>query len=108
MSGQKSKTQIIDERKANLPLPEEPPIPSDWNTKDQRAVNVAKGTEESDIATQEAVAATAAETTAGLIRGPATKGSGVREEDGVDLSAVGREGEEHLGGLPKDALKKKK
>jgi hypothetical protein len=102
MPGQKSKAEIIDERKANLPLPEEPPVPSDWNSADERTVNIMKGSKDSDIVSRDASTATST----GLSGGPATKGSGVREEGGVDLKEVGREGEEHLGGLPKDALKR--
>lgn len=41
-------------------------------------------------------------TTTGL-REPATKGSGAREEGGADLSGVGRQGKDGLGGLPEDA-----
>lgn len=94
---QKSKSEIIEERRTNLPLPEDPPTASDWNSADARNVNVSAGggSDASDISTGDAA-------TSGL-RGPATKGSGVREEGGADLSAVGREGKDGLGGLPQDA-----
>jgi len=82
MSGQQSKAAIIAERQANLPLPEDPPAASDWNSSDARNVNVGSGAVESDISTGQG-------STAGL-RDPATEGSGVRQEDGVDLSGVGR------------------
>ena len=85
MSGQKSKAEIIDERQANLPLPEGPPTASDWNSADARKVNAESG-EEADVSTGNGSAA-------GL-REPATKGSGVREDNGVDMSGIGREGKE--------------
>jgi len=98
MSGQQSKADLINERQANLPLPEDPPTASDWNSSDARTVNVGAGDVSSDISTGDA-------STTGL-REPATKGSGVREEGGADMSGVGREGKDNLDGLPKDALKK--
>jgi hypothetical protein len=97
MPDTRSKEEIIDERKARLPLPEDPPVAPDWNTADVRSLNVGSGGTESDFSTGDA-------STTGL-RGPATKGSGVREEGGADLSGVGRQGKDHLGELPKDAIK---
>jgi hypothetical protein len=90
-----SKADIIAERQANLPLPEQPPVASDWNSADARNVNVSAGSKETDISTGDA-------SSAGL-REPATGPSGVRTEGGVDLSGVGREGKDSLDGLPKDA-----
>lgn len=98
MPGQQSKADLIAERQANLPLPEDPPVASDWNSADARTVNVASGERQSDISTGDA-------STTGL-RGPSTKGSSVREEGGADMSGVGRQGKDNLDGLPKDALKK--
>ena len=96
MSGQQqSKADLIAERQANLPLPEDPPVASDWNSADARTVNVKAGERQEEISISEASAA-------GL-REPATKGSGVREEGGADLSGVGRQGKEGLSGPPKDA-----
>ena len=43
--GEQNKKQIIEERKANLPLPDQPPGPSDFNSADQRTVNVGSGGE---------------------------------------------------------------
>jgi len=96
MSGQ-SKADIIAERQANLPLPEDPPTASDWNSSDARTVNVASGERQSEISTGDA-------SSTGL-REPATGGSGVREKGGADLSGVGRQGKEGLSDLPKDAKK---
>jgi hypothetical protein len=95
MSGQQSKADLINERQANLPLPEQPPVQSDWNSSDARTVNVGAGGVSSDVST-------GAGSTSGL-REPATGGSGVREEGGVDLSGVGRQGKDGLNDLPKDA-----
>jgi hypothetical protein len=94
---QQSKADIISERQANLPLPEHPPVASDWNSSDVCTVNVAAGERQSEVSTGDA-------STTGL-REPATAGSGVRQEDGADLSGVGRQGKEGLDGLPKDATK---
>lgn len=44
---EKDKPQIIEERKANLPLPDDPPGKSDFNSADGRIVNVGSG----DVAT---------------------------------------------------------
>lgn len=96
-SENKSKADIIAERQANLPLPEDPPVASDWNSADSRTVNVKAGERQSEISTGDA-------SSAGL-REPATTGSSVREEGGADLSGVGRQGKDGLSGLPKDATK---
>jgi hypothetical protein len=45
----KSKEEIIEERKANLPLPEQPPTASDWNSADARNVNVGSGRVEAEV-----------------------------------------------------------
>ena len=92
-----SKANIIEERRVNLPLPENPPVASDWNSADARTVNVAAGERQTDISTGEA-------SSTGL-REPATGPSGVREDGGVNLSGVGRQGKEGLDDLPKDATK---
>ncbi|PBP19086.1 tubulin gamma chain (Gamma tubulin) [Diplocarpon rosae] len=97
MSGQKSKQDIINERVSNLPLPEDPPVASDWNSASS-AINFKGGERQEEVPNSEV-------TDTGLSGGPATKGSGVREEGGADLSNVGRQGKEGLDGLPKDATK---
>ena len=38
-----SNQETIDDRKANLPLPDQPPTSSDWNSADARNVNVGAG-----------------------------------------------------------------
>ena len=83
-----SKDQTIEERKANLPLPEQPPATSDWNSADASTVNVGSGRSEAEanIGTNDA-------SKAGL-REPASK-------EAQDLSNVGRQAVE--GELPKDA-----
>ncbi|KAG9249001.1 hypothetical protein BJ878DRAFT_485726 [Calycina marina] len=90
MSGQQSKADLIDERRSNLPLPEDPPTTSDWNSADSRKTGTGSGS----------ISTTEGETLG--INNP-TKGSGVREAGGEDLSGVGRQGREGLSGLPKDA-----
>ncbi|KAH9906923.1 hypothetical protein F4778DRAFT_724005 [Xylariomycetidae sp. FL2044] len=88
-----SKADKIEETKANLPLPEQPPVAPDWQSADARNVNVGSGRLESDISTGPG-------STSGL-REPASKG------DDVDLSKVGRQGKDNLPGPPKDAAYKK-
>ncbi|KAJ9141621.1 hypothetical protein NKR19_g7403 [Coniochaeta hoffmannii] len=88
---QESKQEHAERVKANLPLPEQPPVPSDWQSFDARNVNVGSG----------AVSADEKHSTVGL-REPATKADPGPEE----LSRVGREGHDNLEGPPKDARAK--
>merc|ERR1711939_1059619 len=97
MPEEKSKAEIIAERVANLPLREDPPVASDLNSANANTVNVKAGERHAELPNSE-VSDTGLE-------GAATKGSGVREEGGADLSKVGREGKDNLDGLPKDATK---
>jgi hypothetical protein len=86
-----SKEQKIDEAKANLPLPEDPPVASDWQSADARNVNVGSGGVQAPIGT--GVGASAG------LREPAST-------DAQDLSNVGRQGVEGLSHPPKDAAAK--
>ncbi|KAF2716963.1 hypothetical protein K431DRAFT_349941 [Polychaeton citri CBS 116435] len=79
-SADKSKAQIIEERKANLPLPEQPPVASDFNSADASTVNI--GSDRTDGSLSHNSEA---------LREPATEG-------------VGREAVESLDGLPNDAV----
>ncbi|KAK4556917.1 hypothetical protein LTR86_005898 [Recurvomyces mirabilis] len=90
----KSKAQLIDERKANLPLPDQPPVESDWNSADGSKVNVGSGGVSDTISVGD-----------DALRGPATGDSAVRssgEKENVQGQGVGREGLE--GGIPNDAV----
>ncbi|OCL01973.1 hypothetical protein AOQ84DRAFT_349861 [Glonium stellatum] len=96
-----SKQEIIDERRANLPLPEQPPVASDWNSSDERTVNVGSGGREHDI--------TASGRGSETLREPATGESDVRvsgEEwkTNTAASGAGREAQDGLQGLPNDAV----
>jgi hypothetical protein len=95
------KSKEVDEHKSNLPLPEQPPAASDFATANAETVGVGSGAHEGPLSGQNVTSAA---------KGPATGGSSVRE-DGAELHKntqptgdVGREAEENLGGLPKDAL----
>lgn len=94
----KSKAEIIAERQANLPLPEQPPVASDWNSADASTVNVGSG----GVSDAFSVGNSA-------LREPATGDSAVRV-DGNQYSTntqgqnVGREGKDNLGGIPSDAV----
>ncbi|KAF3354816.1 hypothetical protein VdG1_07302 [Verticillium dahliae VDG1] len=82
----------IEETRANLPLPEQPPVASDWQSADASKVNVGSGGDaEADIGTGSAAQA-------GL-REPTSKND-------ADLSNVGRQGKDNLSGPPKDAAAK--
>ena len=86
----KSKTELIDERQAGLPLPEDPPRASDWNSADGSETNVGSGSVQSDVSYGKG-------SESGL-RGPATADSGVRTDGNTFLTNtapdknVGREG----------------
>ncbi|KLU86550.1 hypothetical protein MAPG_05562 [Magnaporthiopsis poae ATCC 64411] len=84
-----SKQDQINRRQANLPLPEQPPVASDWQSADARNVNVGSGKVESDISTGDAAST-------GL-REPATVSSE------ADMSGIGRQGKDNLKETPKDA-----
>ncbi|KAF2102592.1 hypothetical protein NA57DRAFT_33482 [Rhizodiscina lignyota] len=83
-----SKKDIIEERKANLPLPDDPPVQSDWNSADARTVNVGSGGQADDISYGAG---------SDSMRGPAT-GTNVAGGD------VGRTAKDNLSGLPNDAV----
>jgi hypothetical protein len=85
MSTTKSKEDLINERVAKLPLPEDPPTEPDWNSANAETVNARS----SDEVPKPSNAANEQGTTSGLY-GTATKGSGVRESDGADMSDIGR------------------
>jgi hypothetical protein len=84
-----SKDQKISEVQANLPLPEQPPKASDWQSADARNVNVGAGKVESNTGTSSGA-------DAGL-HGAATKGAD------MDMSNIGRQGKDNLDSVPKDA-----
>ncbi|KAL3468019.1 hypothetical protein BJX64DRAFT_246707 [Aspergillus heterothallicus] len=94
------KKSQIDNVKANLPLPDQPPVASDWNSADQRAVNVGSGGLEGPISGESDSA----------LRGPATASSSAREigeethRNTQPTGNVGRQAKDNLGDLPKDAL----
>lgn len=83
-----SKQDEIEQNRTNLPLPDQPPVASDWQSADATKVNVGAGTQSSDVST-------GAGADSGL-REPASKKH-------ADLSNVGRQGKEGLEGPPKDA-----
>jgi hypothetical protein len=102
-----SKADIIEERRANLPLPEDPPTASDWNSADGRNVNVGSGSisgggpknmREGSDGFQE----------------PATADSSVRTDgdefntNTIGFENVGRQGKDKLDGLPNDAVTRDK
>ncbi|KAI8633580.1 hypothetical protein F5Y19DRAFT_470820 [Xylariaceae sp. FL1651] len=79
------KTKKVEDTRTNLPLPEQPPVPSDWNSADARNVNVGSGRVESTTST------------GGDLRDPVVD---------ANISSVGRQGKDNLEGPPKDAAAK--
>ncbi|RHZ70982.1 hypothetical protein CDV55_101876 [Aspergillus turcosus] len=97
------KAKAIEERKANLPLPEQPPVASDWQTGDQRAVNVGSGGVQGPVSGESNRA----------LRGPATAESSARKSaeelhtETQPTGDVGRQGKEGLSDIPQDAKSRK-
>lgn len=86
-----SKQDIIDERQANLPLPSQPPKPSDWNSADERTVNVGAGGRAEDLSHS------------GL------GGGTLREPSTTDaVGTTGRQAKDGLEGIPNDAVTRDK
>lgn len=84
-----NKQARAEENRANLPLPEDPPVKSDFNSMDPSTVNVGSGRVESHAGT-----------------GPhSTTGQQAlnTKQAQADMSKIGREGKENLDGPPKDA-----
>jgi hypothetical protein len=79
----KGNQAAVNEAQSNLPLPEQPPVASDFNSSDARTVNVGSGGQEADISSG-----------AGALREPAIGGEG----------AAGREAKDGLAGIPNDAV----
>lgn len=80
MSGQQSKADKIEEVKSKLPLPEQPPVASDWNSASNKNLNVGSGGISNDEKNS----------TTGL-REPATQSS---EE--ADMSGLGRDAKKNV------------
>jgi hypothetical protein len=76
----KANPQVVDEVKSNLPLPEQPPVASDFNSSDARTVNVGSG----------GVAQADVDLSTGHVTGRETK-------DGLPNDAVAREAKDHSG-----------
>ncbi|KAF2214850.1 hypothetical protein CERZMDRAFT_36704, partial [Cercospora zeae-maydis SCOH1-5] len=76
----KNKGEVIAERQGNLPLPDQPPAASDFNSADQRTVNVGSGG----------------------VSGPFSHGNDALREPAT--GGVGRQAADGLGGLPADAV----
>jgi hypothetical protein len=95
-----SKQDLIDERKANLPLPDQPPTSSDWTSASGENTNVGSGF--------------IGGSTNDNFREPVTGDSAVRTDgeewnvktDGMEN--VGRQGKDGLSGLPGDAVSRGK
>ncbi|KAF1945933.1 hypothetical protein EJ02DRAFT_451041 [Clathrospora elynae] len=79
----KGNQATVNEAQSNLPLPEHPPVASDFNSSNASTVNVGSGGVESDISSG-----------GGSLREPAIGGVG----------AAGHEAKDGLGGISNDAV----
>lgn len=97
----REKAGDVEEHRQNLPLPEDPPVASDFQSGNQRTTGPGSGMVSDGPGAME-------EQKSGL-RGPATAGSSVREDGDEWKEAtapgpgVGRQAKEGLEHLPKDA-----
>ena len=95
------KSKQIDEVQSNLPLPEQPPTASDWQSFDERNVNIGKrGPDEPPSDEYNDSALRGAATTASSVRTSGEEWHKITEP----LSNVGRQGKDDLDSLPRDAL----
>ena len=87
----------IEKTKANLPLPEQPPVASDWNSADARNVNVGAGGVQEDLSHSGLGGDT--------LRSPATGDSAVRTDGDANKThtAIGG-GRVGVDGIPNDAV----
>merc|ERR1712137_1043557 len=76
-------TPNLNSLRLQLPLPEQPPVASDFNSADASTVNVGSGRQEASFSSG-----------GGAIRDPAVGAGGV----------AGREAKDGLGGIPNDAV----
>ncbi|GFF30349.1 hypothetical protein IFM61606_01717 [Aspergillus udagawae] len=97
------KAKVIEERKANLPLPDQPPVASDWQSADQRSVNVGSGGLQGPVSGESNSA----------LRGPSTAESSARKsaeelhKETQPTGNVGRQATEGLSDIPGDAKARK-
>ncbi|KAF1962298.1 hypothetical protein CC80DRAFT_487795 [Byssothecium circinans] len=82
-----SDPSTIEDRKANLPLPEQPPTASDFNSADARTVNVGSGGRAEDLSHSGLGNET--------LREPATTDN---------VGSTGRQAKDGLDGIPNDAV----
>nr|POE49265.1 hypothetical protein CFP56_32415 [Quercus suber] len=88
---EQSKAALIEERKANLPLPDDPPTSSDFNSSDARTVNVGSGS-------------LSGNTESGL-RDPSTGDSSARVDgNSFGVNTAGTDVGRVPGGIPNDAV----
>ncbi|OQD78578.1 hypothetical protein PENDEC_c001G03333 [Penicillium decumbens] len=94
-----NKAEQVEKTKSELPLPDQPPAASDWNSADQRTVNVGSGRLEEPVSGENNSA----------LRDPATASSSARVDGDelhvptAPLGSVGRQAKDGLDSLPKDA-----
>jgi hypothetical protein len=88
-----NKADLIEERRSNLPKPEDPPVKSDFNSTDPSTVDVGSGRVSDGFSHGN-----------DALREPATGDSAARSADATLGQGVGREGKDGLSGIPNDAV----
>ncbi|KAI4763374.1 hypothetical protein E4T52_14876 [Aureobasidium sp. EXF-3400] len=88
-----NKADLIEERRSNLPKPEDPPVKSDFNSTDPSTVDVGSGRVSSGFSHGN-----------DALREPTTGDSTARSADATLGEGVGREGKDGLSGIPNDAV----
>lgn len=100
-----SKEELMSERQANLPLPDQPPVESDWNSADSRTVNVGSGQQEDNSTSYGGSARDAFSSATG---DSAVRVDGDEWKTNTAGMDVGRQAKDGLGGIPNDAVTRDK
>lgn len=100
-----SKEEIIEERKSNLPLPDQPPTESDWNSADARNVNVGSGSLSNS---NPSVGASGADAFSSTTADSAARVDGDEWKTNTAGLDVGRQAKDGLEGIPNDAVTRDK
>lgn len=100
-----SKEELINGRQANLPLPDEPPVQSDWNSADARTVNVGSGGEGDS---NPSYGSSGQDTLSSVTGDSAVRTDGDEWKTNTAGLNVGRQAKDGLEGLPNDAVTRDK
>ncbi|KAM0719649.1 hypothetical protein Q7P37_003780 [Cladosporium fusiforme] len=93
----KNKKDIINERVAGLPLPEDPPVKSDFNSADGSTVNVGSGAISGGDQTGPSTAHSSVRVDGDANKVHTEPQGGVRSQDGIPNDAVTRDAKDKAG-----------